>query len=321
MGGYLRKRIFTGILIVFVSLSINFALVHMAPGNPISILAGKDNPSPEMIQELTQKYGLNQPVYIQFANYVGTLLKGDLGYSILSNEPVGELIMKRVGPTLLLSLIGLLLAIIIGTMLGIYAARKKGSVFDTVMCGISYVFDSTPGFWLGLMLILVFSSTLKLLPTSGMTDLRAGHTGMAHYIDVLVHLILPLITVVLIQIPYFFRIARSSVIQVMAEDFITTLRATGMNESRIFRKYVFKNAILPTITVVGISLAYVISGVAIIEIVFAWPGMGRLLLDSIMKRDYPLLMGIYLILSVSIAVCMILIDIVYALIDPRIRYE
>ncbi|MDR7316370.1 ABC transporter permease [Brevibacillus nitrificans] len=318
---YLRKRIITAILVIIVSLSINFMLVHLAPGNPISLIAGKDNPSPEMVAALTEKYGLNDPIYIQFFKYIGTLLKGDLGYSLINNEPVIKLIAEKMGPTLLLALTGLILAVVIGTALGIYAARHKGSPFDVVMNGISYLFDSTPGFWLGLMMILVFASLLKWLPTAGMVDLRASHTGFAYVLDVLLHLILPLLTVVLSQIPYFFRIARSSVIQVMAEDFITTLRATGMKESRIFRKYVFKNAILPTVTVFGLSLAYVVAGVAIIEIVFSWPGTGKLLMDAIMKRDYPLLMGVYLILSVSIAVCMILVDLIYSMIDPRIRHN
>lgn len=321
MARYLRRRILTGILVILVSLIINFSLIHMAPGNPISLLAGKDNPSQEMINSLTEKYGLNDPIYIQFISYMKTLMKGDLGYSIMSNEPVSKLIFEKIGPTLLLSLSGIILALIIGTWSGIYAARKRGSKFDVTMSGLSYIFDSTPGFWLGLMLILIFASILKIFPTAGMVDLRAQNEGFAKTLDILKHLALPLTTVTLIQIPYFFRIARSSVIQTMSEDFITTFRATGMKESRIFKKYVFKNAILPTITVFGINLAYVISGVAIIEIVFAWPGMGRLMMTAISKRDYPLLMGIYLILSVSIAVCMIIVDVVYAVIDPRIRYN
>jgi len=189
------------------------------------------------------------------------------------------------------------------------------------MCGVSYLFDSTPGFWLGLMLILIFASTLKILPTAGMVDLRAQNEGFAKVLDILKHLVLPLTTVTLIQIPYFFRIARASVIQTMSEDYITTFRAAGMKESKIFKRYIFKNSMLPTITVFGINLAYVISGVAIIEIVFAWPGMGRLMMTAISKRDYPLLMGIYLVLSVSIAVCMIVVDVIYAVIDPRIRYD
>ena len=321
MARYLRKRVLTGILVILVSLIINFSLIHLAPGNPINLLAGKDNPSQEMIDTLTKKYGLDKPIYVQFIHYIKTLLKGDLGYSIMSNEPVGKLILEKVGPTLLLALTSIILALVIGTALGILAARKRGSKFDIVMNGLSYLFDSTPNFWLGLMLILIFASKLKVFPTAGMVDLRTQSEGIAKVIDILWHLVLPLTTVTLIQIPYYFRIARSSVIQTMSEDFITTFRAAGMKENRIFNKYVFKNAILPTVTVFGINLAYVISGVAIIEIVFAWPGMGRLMMTAISKRDYPLLMGIYLLLSVSIAVCLIVVDVVYAIIDPRIRYD
>ncbi len=321
MKRFLLKRILSGVLIIFISLLICFVLIHAAPGNPVTILAGHDNPSPEMIESLTEKYGLDKPLPMQFVNYLGTLLKGDLGYSIVSDKPVVTLIAEKIFPTLLLALTGVILAVVIGTMLGIYAARKKGSRFDVAVNSISYVFDSTPGFWLGLMMILLFASTFKLFPTAGMVDLRAGYTGSAKVLDILHHLFLPLLTVTLIQIPRFFRIARSSVIQIMSEDFITTFRAAGMKESQIFRDYVFKNAILPTVTLFGISLAYVLGGIVIVEIVFAWPGMGRLLMDAIMKRDYPLLMGIYLTLSVSISVTMLLVDIVYAAIDPRIRYE
>ena len=321
MKRFLLKRTLSGILIIFISLLICFVLIHAAPGNPITILAGHDNPSPEMIESLTAKYGLDKPLPMQFVDYLGTLLRGDLGYSIVSDKPVVTLIAEKIFPTLLLALTGVILAVVIGTMLGIYAARKKGSRFDVIVNSISYVFDSTPGFWLGLMMILLFASTFRLFPTAGMVDLRAGYTGFAKVLDVLHHLFLPLLTVTLIQIPRFFRIARSSVIQIMSEDFITTFRAAGMKESQIFRGYVFKNAILPTVTLFGISLAYVLGGIVIVEIVFAWPGMGRLLMDAIMKRDYPLLMGIYLTLSVSISVTMLLVDIVYAAIDPRIRYE
>lgn len=319
MGSYIRRRIITGILVILVSLSLTFFLIHLSPGNPVRILAGTENPSVEMIEHLNEKYGLDQPVYIQFFKYIGNLLKGDLGYSIMSNEPVLSLILDRLGPTLILALTGLILAAIIGTILGIYAARKNGSKFDVFMSGISYVFDSMPPFWLGLMLILLFATVLNLFPTSGMVDLRAAPAGFEYYLSVGKHLVLPLTTIVLTQIPFFYRIARSSVIQTMSEDFITTYKATGMDEGRIFRKYVFKNSILPTITMFGISLAYVLAGVTIIEIVFAWPGMGRLILDSIMKRDYPLLMGIYLFLSISIAVTMIIVDVLYSIIDPRIK--
>jgi len=287
----------------------------------MKVLAGTDNPNPELIEHLTIKYGLDKPIPVQFVNYVKNILKGDLGHSYMSNEPVTKLIKEKVFPTILLTLTSSILAVVVGTFLGVYAARKVGTLFDRVMCGLSYFIDATPGFWLGLIFILIFSSTLKILPTSGMYDLRIENQGFAHVLDVIKHMILPVSTLTIIQIPLYFRISRSSVLQTMSEDFIMTLRATGMRESQIFNKYVLRNAIIPTITMFSLSLAFTISGVALIEIVFAWPGMGRLIMDAIMKRDYPLLTGIYLTISISICIVMIITDIVYALVDPRIRLE
>lgn len=321
MKRYIIKRLGTGALVVLFSILFNFVIIRLAPGDPTRLLAGKDNPNPELIAALRAKYGLDKPLLVQFGMYIKQLAHGDLGYSYVSSSSVWELIETRIGPTLLLSLTGLILAVIVGTLLGVYAARKKGSKFDVFLCSISYLFDSTPSFWLGLMLILIFASTLKWFPTSGMYSLRANYKGIKHILDVGKHLFLPALTMTLLNIPYYFRIARSSVLQTMSEDFIMTLRATGMSESRIFNKYVMRNAIIPTITVFGISLAYVVTGVSMIEIVFAWPGMGRLMLDSITKRDYPTLSGIYLLLSCSVAIMMIIVDIVYAWVDPRIRYE
>lgn len=321
MGRYIGKRALTGLLTIAVAIVLSFLLIHLAPGDPVSILSGKDSPSPEMEEALRVKYGLDQPLLTQLWTYLKHLAAGDMGNAISTNRPVADMIAERLWPTLLLSLTTAILSLVIGTALGIYCARRAGSKLDAAMNGISYLFDSMPGFWLGMMLILVFASWLNVLPTAGMVDLRGGYTGMAHVLDVAKHLVLPGATLTLLTTPYFFRIARSSVIQVMAEDFITTLRATGMKESRIFNKYVFKNAILPTVTVFGITLAYIFTGVAVIEIVFSWPGMGSFMLKAIGSRDYPLLMGIYLILSISVAVNMIITDLVYGVIDPRIRYK
>ncbi|PAE19526.1 peptide transporter [Bacillus sp. 7504-2] len=321
MGSFIIRRSFTGILIIFVAIFLNFMLIQLAPGDPISILSGQDSPSPEMEEALREKYGLNDSVGVQFLTYLRTLAGGDLGESILSGRPVSEMIGERIGPTLLLTLTTAILALLIGTLLGIYCARRPGSKLDNFLSGLSYLFDSMPSFWLGMMFILLFASWLGIFPTSGMVDLRANHSGIAYYIDVLHHMFLPATTLTLLSIPYFFRITRSSVIQVMSEDFVTTLRATGMIEGRIFNKYVLKNSILPTITVFGITIAYMITGVAIIEIVFSWPGMGSFMLNAISRRDYPLLMGIYLVLSISVAVTMIVVDVLYAFIDPRIRYS
>ena len=315
---YIGKRLLTGLLCVLLALLFNFIIIHIAPGDPIRILAGTDSVSEEMIQELNQRYGLDKPLYIQFFHYVFNLAKGDMGYSIYTGQPVAGEIMSRLGPTLLLCLTSCIIALILGTLIGIFCARHVGSRLDVALGSISYFFDSTPSFWLGLMLILVFASTLHLLPTAGMVDLRANYTGFAYVLDVLRHLILPGMALSLTLIPYYFRIARTSVIQVGNEDFITTLRAAGMPEERIYRKYVFRNAILPVVTVFGIQLAYIVSGSAIVEIVFSWPGMGSYMMTAISRRDYPTLMGIYFVISVSVAVMMIAVDVFYMYLDPRI---
>jgi peptide/nickel transport system permease protein len=321
MRGYIRKRITTGILTILFSFCLTFFLIRYAPGNPIKVLAGTENPNPELIEHLTAKYGLDKSVPIQFANYMKNILNGDFGYSYMSNEPVSKLIGEKLFATILLTLTASVLSVVAGTLLGVYAARKAGSIFDRLMCSACYLFDAIPGFWLGLILILIFASKFKILPTSGMYDLRADYQGFARVLDIVKHMILPVATLFIIQTPMYFRISRSSVLQTMSEDFILTLRAAGMKENKIFNKYVLRNAIIPTITKFSLSLAFMISGVALIEIVFAWPGMGRLIMDAIMKRDYPLLTGVYLMISISICIVMIITDIIYALIDPRIRFE
>lgn len=321
MRRYIGKRALTGLLCIAMSLCINFFIIHAAPGDPIRLLAGTDSPSPEMVEALTEKYGLDQDLHIQFIRYVGNLLKGDMGTSIYTNEPVAKEIMDRLLPTILLALTASLTALILGTLLGIFCARHVGSKLDMAFGSVSYLFDSTPSFWLGLMLILVFASNLRILPTAGMVDLRASHTGFAYLLDVAKHLILPGLSLSLTLIPYYFRIARSSVIQVMNEDFITTLRATGAPENFIFNRYVFRNAILPTVTIFGIQLAFLITGASIVEIVFSWPGLGSFMMTAISRRDYPLLMGIYLVMSICVAVMMIVVDVLYSVLDPRISHE
>lgn len=320
MKKYLVKRLITGLLTIILVFSINFIIIRLAPGDPIKTLMGMENDDPALRLALEKKYGLDQPLPTQFVMYLKTAIRGDLGKSIIYNRPVTEMIWEKIGATFLLVISAAVLALTIGTLMGIKAARHEGSLLDIIFSGVSYVFNSMPSFWLGLMLIIIFASRLGILPSCRMSNPRAAYTGIRYVLDVIVHMILPVGTLFLIQIPVYFRIAKSSVLQVASEDYIVTLRATGMDERKIFNKYIFRNSILPTITIFGISMAYLITGVALIEIVFAWPGTGRLVLTAITQRDYPTLMGIYLIMSISVAIVMILVDIVYAVFDPRIRY-
>lgn len=321
MKKFIFRRVLTGLLTIIIVFALNFTIMKLAPGDPITTLMGKENNSPEMRQALEEKYGMDKPLVVQYFSYLKTAATGDLGTSITFNRPVSEMIGEKVGATVLLGLTAAILAAVLGTAMGIIAARREGGGFDIISSGTSYVFNSMPAFWLGLMLIILFSSILGWFPSYGMSDTRAGYSGAAYLLDVLKHMFLPVLTLTLVLLPQYFRIAKSSVIQTSNEDFITTLRATGMSEKKIFNKYIFRNAILPTVTIFGISMAYLITGVTLIEIVFAWPGMGRLVMTAITQRDYPTLMGIYLIMSISVAVVMLVVDIVYAMLDPRIRYE
>ena len=321
MKKFVIRRILSGILTVFIVITLNFLIIKAAPGDPIKTLMGKDNNDPVYRAALEEKWGLNDPLYVQYGRYIVNALQGDLGTSIIYNDSVNSMIGSKIGPTVLLGLVAAILALLIGTALGIYCAQREGGLADGLFSSISYALDAMPSFWLGLMLMILFATHLGLFPTSGMTDARESYTGFAYVLDVAKHMALPGLTLVLISMPGYFRIAKSSVVQVSNEEFITTLRATGMSEKKIFNKYVFRNAILPTITTFGITMAFLITGVTLIEIVFAWPGMGRLTMTAINQRDYPTLMGVYLVVSIGVCVVMIIVDIVYALFDPRIRYD
>ena len=320
MKKYIFKRVLIGLLTIFIVFTLNFIIIKIAPGDPIATLMGKENDDPALRAALEEKYGLDKPTIVQYGLYLKNALSGDLGISIIYNKEVSEMIVDRLIPTLLLVLSAAVLALIIGTLMGVYASKNQGSKVDVIFSGVSYIFNSMPAFWLGLMMIIMFSSILNWLPSYGMTNARTTLTGIDYYLDVLKHMILPVATLVLVEIPIYFRIAKSSVVQVMKEDYILTLRATGMSENKIFIKYILRNALLPTVTIFGISMGYLITGVALIEIVFAWPGTGSLMLTAINQRDYPTLMGIYLVMSVSVAVVMIVVDIIYSLLDPRIKY-
>lgn len=321
MGKYFLKRIGTAMIVVLVVIGLNFVIVRLAPGDPATIMAGFDNPSEEFKAAISAKYNLDKPLYVQFFTYVGKLMQGDLGESYYSNASVVSLIGERFGASLLLSGTSAVLAFLLGTGLGLIAGQRVGGIADRAFSAGAYVCNSMPSFWLGMMLILVFASKLGWLPTQGMYNMRLSATGMAHVWDVAKHMILPVATLTLIQVPSYFRITKSSVSQVLMDDYITTFRITGMSEGKIFRKYVLKNAILPVVTVFGINLAYVVAGSTLVETVFSWPGIGVLMYTAISNRDYNVLMGVYLIIAVSVAAIMILVDLVYARLDPRIHIE
>lgn len=319
MGKYVFKKVLLGLMTIFFSFVMTFFLIRLAPGTPMMVIANKENPNPEQIEYLKEKYNLDKPVAVQFTTYVKNAAKGDFGFSYKSNLPVFEVIKRRIGPTLLLTLMATFISIGLGILFGIIASRNLNGFVDKLFNHISYFFDAMPSFWLGLILIYVFAGRLRWFPTSGLYNLRESYTGFKKFLDLMHHMALPILTIVLIQTPIFYRIVRSSIANVMNQNFIKTFRAVGLSERKNFNKYILKNALIPLVTVVGMSFAFAISGAALVEIVFGWPGMGRLIIESINSREYMVLNAVYLVISVSIVFFSILTDIVYGILDPRIR--
>ncbi|AKI97812.1 ABC transporter permease [Kosmotoga pacifica] len=317
-GRFLARRIVAAVILIFMVMTLNFFVIHLAPGDPATIMTGIEQPSQEVVQALKAKYGLDQPIFVQYIKYISNLFRGDLGYSYVYDQSSWSLIRERIFPTLILTITGSVLAFIIGVYLAIFVSFLKAKFGDTVVSVISYILYATPSFWLGLIMILIFSSKLSWFPTSGMFNLRETYTGFAKIADFIHHLTLPLLTLMLIQMPVFYRVTRASILQNFKEDYVTTLTAVGISRERLFRKYIVKNAIIPPLTIFGITLGFAITGSALIEIVFAWPGMGRLMLDAIFRRDYQLILAIYFLMAIFISIAMILTDIVTAIVDPRI---
>lgn len=317
---YIATRLLQFLPMVFVVICINFIIINAAPGDPVIALIGEGAIVPPEYIELTRvKWGLNKPIYERLYLYIANVFRGDLGNSYLSGGPVLDIILNRVGNTLLLTLTAQLIAIPLGILMGAYLAKHYLSKRDVVATIGGWMIYSMPIFWVALMLMYVFGVWLRWLPTSGMQSIGASDGGSP--LDVLRHMILPVIPMVLWNSMLYMRICRSSVIEVLEEDYITTARAKGISENRVFIRHALRNALLPTVTVIGIQLGYIFIGGLVLETVFAWPGLGSLTLTSIGRRDYPLLMGIFLVTSLMVLAMSLFIDILYAYIDPRIRRE
>jgi peptide/nickel transport system permease protein len=297
-----------GIVVVFV-----FLLVRLAPGDPATILAG-DYATPENIQKIRTGLGLDRPIHIQFAIYAGNLLRGDLGKSLHSQMPVGQLILQRIEPTVALALSTLLFAVLTAVPLGVLAAWRAGSLIDRAVMVIAVGGFSIPIFWLGFLLIYLFSVKLDLLPVQGYVSFREGVVPFAR------HLILPTIALGLVYTALLARITRASLLEVLQSDYIRTANAKGIAPAAVLFSHALKNAAVPIVTTIGIGFALLIGGVVITESVFALPGLGRLTVDAILQRDYSIIQGVTLIFSFSYALVNLVVDLSYTLFDPRIRY-
>ncbi|WP_439496253.1 ABC transporter permease [Bosea sp. (in: a-proteobacteria)] len=310
---YLAHRLASTILVMALVGIFVFLLLHLSAGDPAAIIAG-DYATPDQIVAIRQRLGLDDPLLVQFGRWAFRVIKGDLGVSIFSNTPVSVLILQRLEPTLSIALLTMLFAVTIAVSFGVLAAWKVGSLLDRALMGFSVLGFSMPAFVVGYVLIYIFAIELRWLPVQGYKPFADGIGPWA------LHLILPTVTLGLAYIALIARITRTSMLEVLAEDYIRTAKAKGVSTKPMLMKHALKNAGVPIITVIGIGVALLIGGVVITETVFNIPGIGRLVVDAISKRDYPIIQGVILLFSGIYVLVNLLVDLTYSLIDPRIRY-
>ena len=318
----LLSRVLQALALVLAVVVLNFILVHAAPGDPVETIAGvSGGMSPELMAQLRLQYGLDKPLYVQLAVYMGKVLSGDLGYSYFFNLPVASLIGERVPATLLLVLGAVLSAFVMGTTLGVLSARKPNGVLSQFITVLSMVGFAAPVFWMGIMLVILFASVFPILPVAGMRSIDSSGGGIADVLDVLHHLVLPTFTLGLVYLAQYSRLSRAAMLDVLGADFIRTARAKGLADRVVLYKHALRNALLPVVTVLGLQFGNVMAGAILVETVFNWPGLGRLEFESVLRRDYPTILGVLLFASIVVVVMNQVTDMVYRLIDPRINAQ
>lgn len=317
---FLARRILEAIPLILAVIVLNFVIIHMAPGDPADILAG-EMATPEWIEKTRKDFGLDKPLAEQLLIYIGKALQGDLGHSYTFREPVLALIAQRVPATLLLMGTALTIALVMGIVLGVVSSKKPYSLFDNFVTSASLAGYSIPIFWLGQILMLLFVMWLPWFPVGGMTSLRTEYTGILYVADVLRHLFLPALTLSTWYLAIIYRLTRSSMLQVLREDYIVLARSKGLDENSVLFKHALKNGLLPVVTFAGMTIGLMLGGAVLTETVFGWPGLGRLMYTSMFARDYPVLLGMLIFVSGTVILSNLITDIIYALIDPRITYE
>lgn len=317
---FMLRRVVQAMPILLAIIVINFLLLKMAPGDAVDVLAGEaGSATPEYMAELRAKFGLDQPLPVQLATYVGRVLVGDLGYSFRHEMPVVDLVLDRLGPTVILMVTVILLAVGVGVLLGLMAAVGLNTWRDSLISVLALVSYATPLFWVGLMLIVVFSINLGWFPSSGMETIAAFHTGWDRVWDIGHHLVLPAVTLSLFYLALYTRLMRASMLEQAGMDYVTTARAKGLSETRITFRHVLRNALLPVVTMAGVQVSSLIGGSVVVETVFGWPGLGQLAFESLFARDLNLLLGIFLFSAVLVLVVNLAVDLLYTFLDPRIE--
>jgi peptide/nickel transport system permease protein len=298
---------------------VNFFLIHLAPGDPIYLLAG-DGGDEAYFAAMREKYGLDRPLPVQLGLYLLGIAQGEFGYSFAYARPVFDVIFARLPPTLLLMGASIVLSTVVGIWLGLVSVRKPGSGLDRSIVLATLLGYGMPAFWLGQLLILLFAVRLGWFPVQGMMNARADYEGLARLGDVLLHLALPVATLSVLHLALVTRLTRTGLREELSKDYVRTARAKGLPTPQVTNRHARRNALLPVVTVVGADIGTLFTGAVLTEIVFAWPGLGRLLYDATLNRDYPLLMGIFLLVGTSVILMNIVTDLAYSALDPRVRY-
>lgn len=313
-------RLLKAVVVLFMIVIFNFFLIQMAPGDPAAILAGEAGATDqEFLRQLRERFGLDQPLYVQLWRYVSGIAMLDFGYSYRQQMPVLDLILARLPATLLLTGTAFVLSLALGILAGSMAAARVKKPSGSIIMALALIFYATPLFWVALMAVVLFSVYLDWLPAYGMYTVGAGLDGFALILDVAKHLVLPATTLALFFMAIYTRMTRASMLEASQQDYVKTARAKGLSPRVIQRRHILRNALLPIITLAGLQAGQMVGGAILTETVFAWPGIGRLMYEALMQRDYNLLLGIFFFSAALVIVFNIITDLVYRLADPRIK--
>ncbi len=310
---YILQRIFLALVVILGVTFVVFMIVHIVPGDPARVILGA-YASDESVAAIRERLGLNRPFLEQYGDWLGKAARGELGSSLITSQPVMPQLLQRLGPTIELALASLLIGIAIAFPIGILSAVRPGSKIDLVASFFSQIGVSVPSFWMGIILVLLFSLTLNWLPPSGYTPISED-LG-----DWIAHLVLPAVTTGIVSASILTRFIRSAMLDVLHMNYVQTARAKGLSERTVVTKHALRNAMINIVTIIGLQMTALLSGVVIVEVVFAWPGLGRLALDAVLDRDYPMLQGAVLTIAIMVTLVNLVVDLLYFFLDPRIEF-
>lgn len=317
--GLIVNRLVYAFVLLFAVLVLNFTLMHMAPGDVADTISqsmgGADE---ELLIEIRKDYGLDQPYFQQLATYIGKVLRFDLGHSFFFNEPVSKLVLERIPATLLLVITAQILALLLGVVLGVYSARKPNGMMSHFVTFFALFGYSAPVFWTGILLLIAFSLQIPLFPVAGMRDVTIEGNFWVHAIDVMKHMVLPVLTLASIFLALYSRLARATMIETLGTDFVRTARAKGLPERQVVYKHALRNSLSPVVTLAGLQFSAVVSGAVLVEAVFSWPGLGTLAFQSIIARDTPTILGILFFSALVVIIGNLLTDLALRFVDPRV---